>query len=177
MKSTSDRGPDDPTRYFLLQPLEGARVAADRVAAKVAEGSGSEDLLNARGLEALRTALKAELPRLSDADVLALANEIAATAHALATVEWRNAGHQPRDVPEVGPSALEAAVLVHLHGSPDSEPARMLANKWRMHAAMFGGTRSQPPNPSEDEMWRWSKLIREQERAVYSYWQEMQHAS
>jgi hypothetical protein len=121
----------------------------------------------------LRAALNDELPGISDADALALANEIAATAHALAAVEWRNAGHRPVDVPEVGRSELEAAAIIHLHGSPDSEPARMLAIKWHTHATMYRRVRPHAPNPSEEDMWRLSKLVREQERVLYSYWQEL----
>jgi len=174
MKATPAPSADDPTRYFLAQPLDLARSTAARVAARVAAHSDSDELLNPSGNEALRAALNDELPEVSDADALALANEIAATAHALAAVEWRNAGHRPGDVPEVGRSELEAAAIIHFHGSPDSQPARMLANKWRTHAAMYRRDSSQAPNPSEEDMWRWSKLVREQERVLYSYWQELQ---
>ncbi|WP_157071516.1 hypothetical protein [Curtobacterium ammoniigenes] len=177
MKSTRGRGPDDLTRYFLLQPLDVARNAADRVTAKVIENAGTGELLDRPGLEVLRIALKAELPKRSSGGLLDFAGEVAGTAHAIATVEWRNAGHKPRDVPEVGPSALAGAVLVHFHGSPDSEAARILANTWRMHATMYGGTIFRPRFPSKDELRRWSELGREHQQALYSYWQEMQRAS
>ncbi len=174
MKLLAGRGREDPTQYFLSQPLDQSRSIASHVITAVVRRANSIELLDISGQEALRGSLRLRLPDFSG-DIRGLANEIASTARMLATVEWRKSGHQPRDTPTVEPSSLEAAIIVHLHASPDSAPAELLVRRWRAHESLYGGHQLlRPPQLSKESLWHWTKLIREQEQAVYSYWQELE---
>jgi hypothetical protein len=137
--------------------------------------SSGVELLDAAGQETLRSVLRLELPELSRDGIAGLATEIATTAHMLAAVEWRRAGYRPPDAPTVGRPNLAAAIVVHLHGSPHSPAAGFLVRRWRAHLSLHaphGLLRR--PRPSDEALRAWTKLIHDQEEAVYSYWQELE---
>lgn len=121
-KVTKPRG-FDTAKVFFSVPLARAREIASRVAAPVVvQAAGVGELLDVRGQEVLRDALAGEFPSLSGDELFNLAGEVAGTANLIATVEWRNAGHSPKRSPAVGQSALEGALLIHLHASPSLCP-------------------------------------------------------
>ena len=162
------------TNVFFSVPLAQARVIAARVAATVlAQRSSGNELLDGKGNEVLRAALGRELPRLSTNNLLTLAAEVNGTAHMIAAVEWRNAGHRPGDTPEVGLSTLEAGVLIHLHASPESVPAQICAATWTEHAELYKHRFMRPPNPTKQAMGRWAQLSSEHQKSMYEYWQEL----
>jgi len=161
-------------RYFLSLPLESARAIAARVASTVANEAGRIRLLDDAGDHVmLREALRAEIPRLSD-DLLGLATEVASTAHQLAAAEWRQARPPRSDTPVIVSADLEAALVIHLHASPDSLPAELLLNSRREHAALFGtSARLRSRTPSVDSIRRWAESNRRHVEALHSYWQRL----
>lgn len=113
----------DPTKVFFSLPLGQARDISARVAnVVVAQASGGRELLDGKGNDVLRDALAHEFPRLSANDLLSVAGHVGGSAHMLAAVEWRNAGHRPGDTPEVGLTTLEGGLLIQLHATPESLP-------------------------------------------------------
>ena len=164
----------DSTKVFFALPLLQAREISTRVASEVVtRTTGGRELLDERGHEVLRDALAREFPKLSTNDLLILAAEVAGTAHMLAAVEWRNAGYRSGDTPTVGLSTLEGGLLIDLHSSPDSVPARIRAAIWKEHAALYKHGFMRPPNPSKEAMRRWAQLNREGDQSLYEYWQEL----
>jgi hypothetical protein len=92
----------------------------------------------------------------------------------LATIEWRAAGHRPGDTAEIGLSTLEGGLLIQLHASPESLPARLRAAAWANHATLCKHRFMRPPHPTKDAMRRAAELRREHEQALYDYWQELE---
>lgn len=164
----------DPTKVFLSLSLVHASEVSARVGADVvALASGGRELLDESGHKVLRDALAREFLKHSTNDLLMLAAETIGTAHMIATVEWRNAGHRPADTPTVGLSTLEGGLLIHLHASPDSVPARIKAAIWEEHAALYRHRFLRPPSPTNEAMLRWARLNREHGQSMYEYWQEL----
>lgn len=174
MRKVTKSGGFDPATVFFSMPLKQARETASRVAAPVvAQATGAGELLNVRGQEVLCDALAGEFPSLSADALLSLAAEVVGTANMIATVQWRNAGHRPQDTPTVGPSALEGALLIHLHASPGSVPAQLRVSTWNEHATLYKHSKFRPPDPSKDAMRQWTQLGREHQQSMYEYWQEL----
>jgi hypothetical protein len=140
----------------------------------VAQATGVGELLNVRGQEVLRNALASELPSLSAAELFRLAEEALGTANMIAAVQWRNAGHRPHDTPTVGQSALEGALLIHLHASTESVPAQLRAALWEEHATLYKHSYFRPPHPTKDAMRQWVQLLGEHQQSMYEYWQALQ---
>lgn len=164
-----------PAMVFFSMPLAQARVLASRVAAPVlALAAGADELLNVSGHEVLRNALAGEFPSLSADDLFSLAGEVIGTTRMIASVQWRNAGHRPQDSLTIGPSALEGALLIHLHASPDSLPAQLCVALWKEHATLYKHSHFRPPDPSKDAMPQWARLLREHQQSMYEYWQALQ---
>lgn len=165
----------DTAKVFFSVPLARAREIASRVAAPVVvQAAGVGELLDVRGQEVLRDALAGEFPNLSGDELFNLAGEVAGTANLIATVEWRNAGHSSKRSPAVGQSALEGALLIHLHASPESLPAQLCVAMWEEHATLYKHSYFRPPNPSKDAMRQWAQLGREHQQSMYEYWQALQ---
>jgi len=164
----------DPAKVFFALPLVQAREISARVAFEVVrQATGGRELLDEGGHKGLRDALARELPKRSTNDLFLLAAEVAATAHMLATVEWRNAGHRPGDTPAVGLSTLEGGLLIHLHALPESVPARALLAIWKEYAALNKHRFMRPPHPTNEAMGRWARLNRELDQPIYEYWHEL----
>lgn len=175
MRKVTDSSGFDPAKVFFSLPLAQAREIASRVAAPVvAQAAGAGELLNVRGQEVLCDALVGEFPSLSADELLSLAAEVTGTANMIATVQWRNAGHRPQDTPTVGQSALEGALLIHLHASPESVPAQLCGAMWNEHATLYKHSYFRPPDPSKDAMRQWAQLGREHQQSMYEYWQALQ---
>jgi hypothetical protein len=86
----------DLAAVFFSLPLDRAKGISARVAAVVVtQASGGRELLNEKGHEVLRDALAHEFPRLSVNDLFSVVEHVGGSAHMLAAVEWRNAGHRP----------------------------------------------------------------------------------
>ena len=164
----------DPTRVFFSLPLGQAREASARVTAAVlAQSSGEGSLLDDEGNEVLRASLASELPRLSTNDTFTLAAEVNATAHMIAAAEWRNAGHRPGDTPQIGVSALEAAVLIHLHASAKSVPAQIRSATWTEHTELFKHHPGASTPESKEEWRNWGQLTVDHQEAMYQFWDEL----
>jgi hypothetical protein len=175
MRKVTNSSGFDPAKIFFAIPLAQASEIASRVAAPVlAQAAGAGDLLNVSGQEVLRDALTGELPSLSAAELFRLAEEVTGTAHIIATVEWRNAGHRPEDSPTIALPALEGALLIHLHASPESVAAQLCAAKWEEHATLYKHSYFRPPDPSKDAMRQWAQLGRQHQQTMYAYWQALQ---
>lgn len=174
MRKVDDSSWFDPAKVFFSLPLAQARETASRlVAPVVAQAAGAGELLNVRGHEVLRDVLAGQFPSLSADELFSLAEEVSGTANMIATVEWRNAGHSPEDSPTIGQSALEGALLIHLHASPGSVPAQLRVATWNEHATLYKHSKFRPPDPSKDAMRQWTQLLREHQQSMYEYWQEL----
>jgi hypothetical protein len=164
----------EATKAFFSLPLAQAREASVRVAAAVmAQSSEVGELLDERGNEVLCVALARELPTLSKNDLFALAAEVNGTAHMIATVEWRDAGHRPGDSPAIGLSTLEGALLIHLHATPKSVPAQIRAASWKEHADLYKHRFMRRPKLTKETMGPWAQLHREHDQSMYGSWQEL----
>jgi hypothetical protein len=164
-----------PATVFFSLPLGQAREISARVAAAVVtQAPGGRELLDHTGHDALRDALAHEFPRLSINDLFSVAADIGGSAHMLSTIQWRAAGHRPGDTAEIGLSTLEGGLLIQLHASPESLPARLRAAEWANHATLYKHRFMRPPHPTKDAMRRAAQLRREHEQALYGYWQELE---
>ncbi|MGA7206244.1 MAG: hypothetical protein WBX27_16610 [Specibacter sp.] len=172
MRKVTNPGGFDPAKVFFSLRFEQAREIASRVVAPVvAQATGAGELLSVRGHEVLRDALAGEFPSLSADGLFSLAEEVTGTAYAIATVEWRNEGHRPNDSPTVSASELEGALLIHLHASPESVPARLRVAMWDEHASLYKHSNFRPPHPTKEAMRQWAQMGRDHQQTMYEYWQ------
>jgi alkanesulfonate monooxygenase SsuD/methylene tetrahydromethanopterin reductase-like flavin-dependent oxidoreductase (luciferase family) len=158
----------DLSTCFLGLPLDLSKEIAARTAEATFDGSDGSHLDEQR-CTALRRALAAALPRGSATQVAALAHAIVGTTHMLAAARWREVDGGRPAIPEVDVASLRGALLIHLHGSPDSPAAGILRRQYSAQARVYPATRRRIPRPTRDQMLRFALEQRERERAIQEY--------
>jgi hypothetical protein len=99
------------------------------VTAFLAEGRHEFDPDDEGGVRRLGEAL-AEAVGAGTGDVPILLSAVLGTAGMLGYVEWQGAGADRPDKPALSRPTLEGALLIHLHGTPDGPPARILQQEY-----------------------------------------------